>query len=352
VTRTGDLGVASSAAWAITGSGANPANAADFVGGVLPSGIVNFAAGQASKVITVSARADTIWEPDETFTLSLSAPTGATLGTSSAQGIIRNDDPTRFAIAATDAVKAEGSAGTTPFTFTVTRTGDTSVAHSITYSAAGNGTNNAAPSDFEGSILPSSTVNFAAGQTTALITVNARGDTRIEADESFAVTIATTTPGLAITTAKAFGTILNDDAPPIQGTAVANTLTGTALGEAISGLGGNDTIIGGAGGDQLSGGAGADVFRFDSLADALGDIITDFSVSQGDRIDFRLLDANAGVAGDQAFAFIGSGAFTGTAGELRFAAGLLESDLDGNGVADFQIQLTGVASLAAGSLWL
>ncbi len=74
--------------WAVTGSGSNPANAADF-GGTLPSGSGTFAAGETSKTITVLAAGDTAIEPVETFLLTVNA-TGLASVTST--GTINNDD--------------------------------------------------------------------------------------------------------------------------------------------------------------------------------------------------------------------------------------------------------------------
>lgn len=91
VTRSGDLSAASSASFAVTGSGASPANGADF-GGSLPSGSVNFAVNDASEVITVNVSGDTTNEPNEGFTVTLSNPTNATITTASANGVIVNDD--------------------------------------------------------------------------------------------------------------------------------------------------------------------------------------------------------------------------------------------------------------------
>ncbi len=71
----------------------NPAIAADFAGGVLPSGTVNFAAGQATRVITILVRGDGMMEADEAFRVTLSgASLGATITTALATGLIRNDD--------------------------------------------------------------------------------------------------------------------------------------------------------------------------------------------------------------------------------------------------------------------
>ena len=95
VTRAGDLSAASSASWVVASSGTNPANSADFIGGVFPTGTVSFAAGQSATTVTVNVAGDTTVEPNETFTLSLSNPSGATLGTVAAStATIVNDDTT------------------------------------------------------------------------------------------------------------------------------------------------------------------------------------------------------------------------------------------------------------------
>ena len=75
-------------AWAVTGTGANPADAADF-GGTFPSGSGTFAAGETSKTITVLATGDTAVEPDEAFQLTVTSPGLASV---SANGTIVNDD--------------------------------------------------------------------------------------------------------------------------------------------------------------------------------------------------------------------------------------------------------------------
>jgi len=83
---------AASAKWSVAGSGPAPADAADFTGGVLPSGLVNFAAGETSQTITVNAAGDTLVEAYEGFTITLANPNGATLATAKAAGTIVNDD--------------------------------------------------------------------------------------------------------------------------------------------------------------------------------------------------------------------------------------------------------------------
>jgi len=211
ITRSGVLSAAGSVNWAVTGSGASAANAADF-GGTLPSGIVNFAAGQASAVVTVNVAGDTTVESSEGFTVTLSGATGgATIAGATAVGSILTDDVApSLAITAADAVKAEGDTGTTAHTFTVTRSGNTSVAGTVNWAVTGTGANAANGADFGGT-LPTGVVNFGVGQTTATITVNVAGDSTAENDEGFTVTLSGATGGATISTASATGTILNND---------------------------------------------------------------------------------------------------------------------------------------------
>ncbi|MCL4206381.1 MAG: hypothetical protein KJ000_28200, partial [Pirellulaceae bacterium] len=191
------------------GSGANPANAADF-GGTLPSGQVSFAAGETSKTVTVNISGDTVVESDEGFTVTLSAASGgATITTATASGTIRNDD-IALAISAADANKFEGNSGTTPFTFTVTRTGLTTGTTTANWAVTGSGANPANAADFGGT-LPSGQVSFAAGETSKSVTVNVSGDVQLESDEGFTVTLSNASGGATITTATASGTIRNDD---------------------------------------------------------------------------------------------------------------------------------------------
>jgi hypothetical protein len=120
----------------------------------------------------------------------------------------------------------------------------------------------------------------------------------------------------------------------------------------LRGGSGNDRLTGGVGIDVLAGGAGRDVFAFRNVNDSLygsSDVILDFNSAQRDRIDVSSIDADANTRGNQAFTFIGDAVFNGIAGELRTDFGfdsngeqnsVIQGDVDGDGVADFEIWLS------------
>jgi Ca2+-binding RTX toxin-like protein len=151
----------------------------------------------------------------------------------------------------------------------------------------------------------------------------------------------------------------------IEGSAYGDLLDGSAGDDIIQGRDGNDTIkagggndiligdagfdklTGGTGFDRMTGGALSDQFIFTAVTDSIvghGDIITDFHHGERDKIDLDGVYAGT-------FAFIGAGAFTGHAGELHYVlAGsdmLLSGDIDGDGLADFEISLLGVSTIMA-----
>ncbi len=97
ITRTGPNAVDTTVNYAVTGSGSNPADAADF-GGALPSGSVMFTMGETSKSVTINVTGDTDTEPNEEFNITLSVPAGGVvINTFSAGGTIQNDDqPAQF----------------------------------------------------------------------------------------------------------------------------------------------------------------------------------------------------------------------------------------------------------------
>jgi len=157
------------------------------------------------------------------------------------------------------------------------------------------------------------------------------------------------------------------------GNALANTITGNAAANSLFGGLGNDTLIGGLGNDtlrgeddrdmliggrgadRLYGGAAKDSFVFTALSDSTfaasgRDTIFDFSKAEGDRIDLSAIDANTRKAGNQAFSFIGTKAFSGKGGELRYqkvgSDTHIYADVNGDRKVDFAIALDQVTTLS------
>ena len=148
----------------------------------------------------------------------------------------------------------------------------------------------------------------------------------------------------------------NDGANTVSGNAGANKLYGMGGDDALLGNDGNDWLEGGAGQDRLFGGTGHDsfVFRdgdFGGATTATCDQIKDFSQADGDQIRLNFVDADTTLGGNQAFAFVGTAAFDGQAGELRYeqVSGntYLSGDTNGDGIADFMIRLDGFHTLAS-----
>ena len=140
----------------------------------------------------------------------------------------------------------------------------------------------------------------------------------------------------------------------LNGEGGSDVLIGASGADRLSGGTGADRLYGGAGADDLIGGADADMFLFklrtESTVSASGrDTIFDFSASQGDRIDLSVIDANSKATGNQAFAFLGKVAFTGTAAELRYVKGSSDTyiygDVNGDKAADFAVHLDDALTL-------
>lgn len=133
----------------------------------------------------------------------------------------------------------------------------------------------------------------------------------------------------------------------IRGSVGDNLLDGGAGNDMLDGRAGNDTLIGGVGADTLTGGAGFDRFCFGSTDESfLGrvDVIADFTRGQ-DIIDLSAIDANTRILGDQGFTYIADQAFHRVAGELRYANGLIQGDVNGDGYVDMEIQIRGWVKL-------
>ncbi|NJO63601.1 MAG: hypothetical protein HC836_37050 [Richelia sp. RM2_1_2] len=225
VTKTGVVPFTTTINWAVTGSGTNPATASDFIGNALPNGLLSFSSVETTKQIVISVNADTVIENDKEFTVTLSgvSPTNVAVTTSTATGVISNDDAT-LAISPTSIVQDEGDSGTTTYTYTVTKTGVVPFTTTVDWAVTGSGGNPATASDFVGSVLPSGSLSFSSVETTKQIVVNVAGDVNYEADQEFTVTLSNVSPGtVTLTTATATGTITEDDAEQFNITLSSST---------------------------------------------------------------------------------------------------------------------------------
>jgi Ca2+-binding RTX toxin-like protein len=135
-------------------------------------------------------------------------------------------------------------------------------------------------------------------------------------------------------------------------TAGADTIIGTKYADKLQGGAGNDRLYGGLGADHLTGGSGADTFLFKSIKESTlsaADEITDFSLKQKDRIDLTAIDANTKVSGDQAFKFMGTAAFDGKAGEVRYekhgTSSYVYADVNGDKKADFHFVIDNITKV-------
>ncbi|MBX9627037.1 MAG: DUF4394 domain-containing protein, partial [Gemmataceae bacterium] len=145
------------------------ATAADFDGTGFPL-TVTFAAGATSATVALPALTDAVsGEGAETVVLTIAAPTGqAVLGTQTTATVTINDTTAPAATIAFDAATgtvAEDVAGGSA-TITLTRTGDTTAAASVTATVTG-GTA-VAGTDFTGTTF---TVDFPAGSATATLSI-------------------------------------------------------------------------------------------------------------------------------------------------------------------------------------
>ena len=149
----------------------------------------------------------------------------------------------------------------------------------------------------------------------------------------------------------------NDQGDQIFGDGTyASTLIGGTGNDYIVGGAGDDTIQGGGGDDLMYGGAGANHFVFTPANEGpLVSTIGDFTSAQGDKIDLSAITTTGAHPGN-ALTYIGQAAFGDIAGQVREVVGststLLEGDVNGDGAADFEIQLNHAPNVQASDLIL
>ncbi|MDB5486360.1 MAG: hypothetical protein JWQ58_75 [Reyranella sp.] len=174
---------------------------------VAASGNLTFAAGETSKTIQVTVNGDTAAEGNEAFTIRLANAAGATIADGSATGTLTNDDAasTLPALSVGDVSMREGDSGTAELMFIVTLDKAATGPVTVNYTTA-NGTATAG-SDYA---ALTGTLTFAAGETSQMVHVVVKGDTAVEATETFSFTLSNAT-GATIADATAVGQITDDD---------------------------------------------------------------------------------------------------------------------------------------------
>lgn len=174
VTRTGDVSQSATVSYR-TVSGGTATDGSDYTGRAPTT--ATFLPGQSTYAVAVPIVADAVVEPDETITLELSGASGSgtTIADGSATGTIRNDD-SNFTVS--NASVLEGDSGTTAVTVTITRHGYTAGATSVSYAT------HAASADRDADYvhIPTTSIPFAPGENTKIVTAQIVGDTLDEPD--------------------------------------------------------------------------------------------------------------------------------------------------------------------------
>ncbi|NET00251.1 MAG: DUF4114 domain-containing protein [Sphaerospermopsis sp. SIO1G1] len=174
---------------------------------------LTFAQGETTKTFTVQTTDDSVFESDETFTVTLTNATGGAEiddTQNTATGTIINDDPevqAEFSILSASVIEAGN------LVFTVTRTGDNLTEQTVDVSTSIEDGDTASENDFTAN---NATLTFAQGETTQTFTVQTTDDSVFESNETFTVELTNATGGAEIDDTQniATGTIINDDSAP------------------------------------------------------------------------------------------------------------------------------------------
>ena len=182
---------------------------------------LTFDAGQEEKTVSVQTTDDSADENDETFTVTLSSPSNATLSTTdaTAKGTIEDDDapaalPT---LSVGNASATEGSSVSFPLTLTAAASANVTVTCTASFETG----DTAAAADLSTTTGPAT---IGAGLTSGLCEVRAAQDTIDEDDETFTVTLSNVSSNAQLATdPTAKGTIVDDDtAPTVTGVEVTS----------------------------------------------------------------------------------------------------------------------------------
>ena len=172
------------------------------------SGTLTFLNGETTKTFSVPLTDDNSDEPNQTFNVALSNPTGGALLLTPASAVVTitdNDNPPTISI--TDVSLEEGNSGTSNFIFTVDLSAASGFDVSVNFATA----NSTATAGIDYTSA-SGTLNFssALAETSKTVTIAVQGDLTVEIDEAFFVNL-TAPINATIADAQGIGTILDDD---------------------------------------------------------------------------------------------------------------------------------------------
>jgi hypothetical protein len=203
---------------AATADGTATAASGDYVASTQT---LNFAAGVTSQPFTVTVNGDGTFEPDETFSVNLSASSAGTAigGGGTASGTIAGDDP-QPAISMANVTAPAAGVGNVTFTFTLTLSNPSSQSISVNW-ATDDGTASAAAGDY---VAANGTVTFPAGSTTQTFSVTITTHATSGPAKTFFVNLSVPL-NATIATVQAVGTIL----PATSAEAVVSVLGRAAL---------------------------------------------------------------------------------------------------------------------------
>ncbi len=182
------------------------------------SGTLTFAPGETSRTVPVPLLDDGLPEPAETFAVTLSSPTNATIATAAADGTIIDDDGApQLSIAG--AAGGEGDI----LDFAVTLAGSSDRAVNVSY-ATSDGTAVAG----EDYLATRGVLTFPAGESRLTLSVPLVDDAVREPTETFAVTLSAA-ENAEIALDNAVGRIADDDDPPAFSVAGGSGVEGGAV---------------------------------------------------------------------------------------------------------------------------
>ena len=190
-----------------TQGGATATVGTDYTAG---NGTLTFNAGDSSKTVTVSVVGDNVDEPNETFTVTLSSASGATISDGTATGTIRDDDdtPTVTLVLTPASITEAGGAST------VTATLDHPSSEATTVTVSASPVSPAVAGDY--TLSGNLDLTIAAGETdsTGVVTMTAVNNNVHEGDKTVTVS-GTATNSQGITAPQSVTlTITDDELPP------------------------------------------------------------------------------------------------------------------------------------------